>query len=153
MLDLDRPFPMTDATLVGAWRLESFVFTDAGGGTHYPLGKAPRGGVLITPDNHLTLSFMADDRRPFAENQLLGGSQAERASAATSYVSFGGPFGIEDDEIVIEVEHSLHPNWTGGLQRRRFLLEGDRLTLMTLQAIAIEDRTLMGRAVLRRAGA
>ncbi len=145
-----RPAP---PSMVGAWRLESFVFTDAGGGTHTPLGEAPRGTLLITPDNHLTLSFMADTRQLFAENELLGGSQAERASAAASYVSFGGPFHIEGDEVVVEVEHSFHPNWIASIQRRRFLLEGDRLTLMTVQAIAIKDRTLMGRAVLLRAGA
>lgn len=143
---------MSAASLVGAWRLQSFVFTDAGGGTHTPLGKTPRGALLITPDNHLSLSFMADNRQPFAANELLGGSEAERVSAAASYVSFGGPFHIEGGEIVIEVEHSFHPNWIASVQRRRFLLEGDRLTLMTVQAIAIEDRTLTGRAVLLRAG-
>lgn len=144
---------MSAASLVGAWRLQSFVFTDAGGGTHHPLGKTPRGALLITPDHHLNVSFMADNRRHFAGNELLGGSEAERASAAASYVSFGGPFHIEGDEIVIEVEHGFHPNWIASVQRRRFLLEGDRLTLMTVQAIAIEDRTLTGRAVLLRAGA
>ncbi|MCZ6858670.1 MAG: lipocalin-like domain-containing protein [Alphaproteobacteria bacterium] len=152
-LDLDRLSPMNDASLVGAWRIQSFVFTDAGGGLHYPLGKNPRGALLITPDNHLTLSFMADNRQHFAENDLLGGSEAERASAAASYVSFGGPCRIEGDEVIVEVEHSFHPNWTGGVQRRRFLLEGDRLTIMTTKAITVDDRSLVGRAVLMRDGA
>lgn len=144
---------MSGAALVGAWRLESFVFTDEAGGKYYPLGERPCGAVLITPDNHLSLSFMADDREPFAENDVLGGSAAERALAAASYVSFGGPCRIEGDEVVVAVAAAFHPNWAGSVQRRRFALEGDRLTLMTTKPIIVDGRTLMGQAALTRASA
>jgi hypothetical protein len=141
------------AELVGAWRLERFVFTDEEGGTHYPLGESPSGFVLITPDHHLSLSFMAVDRTPFAENAVLGGSLAERDAAAAGYVSFGGPCRIEGDEVVVEVVSAFHPNWAGATQRRRFVLDGDRLTLSTLAPITVGERSLMGQAELVRAGA
>ena len=77
--------------LVGAWRLERFVFTDEEDGEHFPLGESPQGFLTVTPDNYLSLSFMAGERTSFAENDVLGGSLAERDAAAASYVSFGGP--------------------------------------------------------------
>jgi len=141
------------AALVGAWRLQRFVFTDDAGGEHFPLGETPSGFVLITPDNHLSLSFMAAGRAPFAENAILGGSEAERAAAAASYVSFGGPCRIEGDEVVIAVVSAFHPNWAGSTQRRRFALDGDALTLMTINPIDVGARSLMGRAELVRATA
>lgn len=146
---------MSDAdSLIGAWRLERFVFTDEEGGELFPLGESPRGFVTITPDHYLSLSFMAGERDAFAENDLLGGSLAERDAAATSYVSFGGPCRIEGDEVlVVDVEAAFHPNWAGSVQRRRFRLDGDTLILMTTGAITIEGRTLEGRAELRRIGA
>jgi len=142
---------MSTDTLVGAWRLQRFVFTDDAGGEHFPLGETPQGLVLITPDNHLSLSFIADGRGPFAENSLLGGSADERAAAAVSYVSFGGPFRVEGDEVVVEVVAAFHPNWAGSVQRRRFRLEGDTLTLMTTGTIKVGGRALTGQAVLTRA--
>ena len=144
---------MSDASLVGAWRLESFVFTDQDGGKHFPLGESPKGAVLISPDGHLSLSFMAAERLPYRKDAVLGGSEVERSMAATSYVSFGGPCRIEGDEVVVEVEHAFHPNWAGGVQRRKFVLDGDRLTLSTIKTLSVGGRELMGQAVLRRAGA
>lgn len=142
---------MSPASLVGAWRLQRFVFTDDGGGEHFPLGQSPSGFVLITPDHHLSLSFTADGRPPFAENAILGGSEAERAAAAVGYVSFGGPCRIEGDEVVVEVVSAFHPNWAGSTQRRRFALDGEALTLMTIAPITMGARNLMGRAELIRA--
>jgi len=137
--------------LVGAWRLERFVFTDEEGGEHLPLGESPQGFVTVTPDNYLSLSFIAGERDGFAENDVLGGSLAERDAAATSYVSFGGPCRIEgEDVLVVDVEAAFHPNWTGTVQRRRFSLDGDMLTLMTTGAITIEGKALTGQAVLKR---
>jgi len=144
---------MSDSSaLIGAWRLERFVFTDGEGGEeHFPLGEAPRGFVTVTPDHYLSLSFMAGERESFAENDVLGGSLAERDAAASSYVSFGGPCRIDGDEVVVEVVSAFHPNWAGSTQRRRFALDGDTLTLMTLAPITVRGRDLMGRAELTRA--
>ena len=136
--------------VAGAWRLQSFVFTDATGDKHLPLGDAPRGSVVITPAGYLSLSFMAGDRPAFGAPDLLGASEAEKAAAAASYVSFGGPCRIEGDEVVVEVDHSFFPNWTGSVQRRRFALDGDTLILATLGPILVNGVERWGRATLTR---
>jgi len=141
---------MTLANVAGAWRLQSFVFTDAGGDEHLPLGDAPRGSVVITPGGYLSLNFMAGDRPAFAAPDLLGASDAEKAAAAASYVSFGGPCRIEGDQVVIEVDHSFFPNWTGSVQRRRVSLSGDSLTLATLGPILVNGVERWGEATLTR---
>ena len=137
--------------LIGVWRLARFVFTDEEGGEHFPLGESPRGFVTVTPDHYLSLSFMAGERDDYAENDVLGGSLAERDTAAASYVSFGGPCNIEGDGVlVVDVEAAFHPNWAGTVQRRRFAVEGDTLTLATTGAITVGGKTLTGQAELKR---
>ena len=138
--------------LVGAWRLQSFVFKDEDGNDFEPLGPTPKGAVVISADGYLVLNFMAAGRAPYAEPVVLGGTEAERSAAAASFASFGGPCRIEGDTVVVEVEHAFHPNWVGGTQVRRFKLDGDRLTLQPTGPITIARRMISGQASLRRFG-
>lgn len=139
--------------LTGAWKVTSFAFTDAGGGVYNPLGESPAGTVAFTPDGYMSFTFMASARAPFAAEDLFGGSEAERAAAAAGYVSFGGPYRVEDNAIVIDVEYSLFPNWVGKKQVRLFFVEGDRLTLRTPGPKIFNGVERTGEARLRRAGA
>ena len=136
--------------VAGAWRLRAFVFTDAAGNEHLPLGDAPQGSVVITPEGYLSLNFIASGRAPFGAPDLLGASEAEKAAAAARYVSFGGPCRIEGDEVVVTVEHSFFPNWTGSEQRRRVALDGDSLTLATVGPILVNGVERWGQAALTR---
>ncbi len=115
----------------GAWRLLSFVFTDADGELFYPLGRDPAGYFVVTGDGHATLSFTATGRDRFAANDLFAGADDELANAAKGYVSFGGPCEVGSDAITIHVKYSLFPNWIGQQQVRLYTLDGDRLTLRT----------------------
>ena len=138
--------------LPGTWVLEAFVFADSDGGLYHPLGETPAGVLTFTPDGYVTFSFMASDRAPFTSDDLFGGSDAERAAAARGYMTFGGPYRIDGDAIVIDVDYSLFPNWVGKRQTRRFELDGDRLTLRTTGALLFGGETRRGEARLRRAG-
>jgi len=143
------------AGLEGVWLLEAFEFTVGedinDGEVHRPLGDRPVGSVMIK-DGYLNLVFMSGDRATFATPDVMGGSDAEKVAASDSYVSFGGPCWVEGDAVVVDVAHSLFPNWVGREQRRRFVLNGDRLTLQTAQAIHVNGRKRWGRARLYRAG-
>lgn len=140
-----------DDALIGAWRLRSFEFTDAAGGILRPLGEHPAGYVILSGDGHMSLNFTATDRADFAVDDLFGGSDEERAAAARGFVSFGGPYRIEGDAVVVEVEFSLLPNWVGRPQTRRFAIDGDRLTLRTTGPKRFGGMARTGEAVLVRA--
>ena len=141
---------MADHPIVGAWRLVSFVFTDEAGQVSYPLGDSPGGGVIFTADGHMSLSFMAADRAPFAADDILGGTPEELAAAARSFVAFGGPYTIADGAVLIDVKHSLHPNWAGHVHKRLFEVAGDRLTLRTPDPILLQGERRSGEATFER---
>jgi hypothetical protein len=136
--------------LRGAWRLESFAFADDAGAEWYPLGCEPRGFLFITEDDHVAFNFMAADRRPFAADDLFGGRPEELASAAATVVSFAGPFRIEGETLVIDVQYSLFPNWIGSTQVRGFAFEGETLVLSTLRPVPFGGTPRRARARLRR---
>ena len=141
---------MATHPIVGAWRLVSFAFTDEAGDVAHLLGDRPAGGVLFTADGHMSLNFMAGGRAAFAADDILGGTLEELAAAARSYVAFGGPYTLEDGAVLIDVQHSLHPNWAGHVHKRLFEVAGDRLTLRTPQPILIQGKPRSGEATFER---
>lgn len=141
-----------ETALTGTWSLLSFDFIGEDGSVYQPLGSAPAGVLTFTPDGYVTFSFTARNRAAFAEDDLFGGSEAERAAAVAGYVSFGGPFRIEGNAVVIDVEYSLFPNWVGRQQKRLFELDGDSLTLGTEGLRLFGGEMRRAEARLRRAG-
>jgi hypothetical protein len=76
---------------------------------------------------------------PRVESGDLFRGAAEALAAGHAYVGYSGTVSVEDVRVdgVLSgtVVHALdtcsYPNWVGTEQRRRFRLEGDRLTLTT----------------------
>ena len=101
---------MTGEDLIGTWRLWSFAFTDEAGAVFHPLGERPAGFVLISADGYLALNFMAGERSRFADDDLFGGDETERARAASEIVSFAGPY--EFDGNAVSVTTTLN-SWYG----------------------------------------
>ncbi len=122
---------MTEGDLIGTWRLRSFAFTDEAGDVFYPLGDRPAGFVVISADGYLALNFMAGDRSRFADDDLFGGDEAERAQAAAEVVSFAGPYTYDGAAVSVAVEYSVFPNWIGATQVRTVEVSGDTLILRT----------------------
>ena len=141
---------MATHPIVGVWRLVSFVFTDEAGEVAYPLDDRPGGGVIFTADGHMSLNFMANGRAAFEADDILGGTPEELAAAARSFVAFGGPFTFDDGAVLIDVKHSLHPNWAGHVHKRLFEVSGDRLTLSTPQPIVLQGKLRSGEATFER---
>ena len=122
---------MTGEDLIGTWRLRSFAFTDEAGAVLQPLGERPVGFVLISADGYLALNFMAGERSAFADDDLFGGGEAERAQAMAEIVSFAGPYEYDGTVVSVTVEYSVFPNWIGGTQVREVEVSGDTLILRT----------------------
>lgn len=120
--------------LVGAWALVSCVETDVMTGEVFlPMGDAPRGFILYTPDGYMSAQLSSPDRANFADDDMYKGLADEYTAAGKSYLAYSGPYHV--DEAQRTVEHgmaiSLFPNWTGDRQLRIVELDGDILRLHT----------------------
>jgi hypothetical protein len=120
--------------LVGAWALVSCVETDVMTGEVFlPMGDAPNGFILYTPDGYMSAQLSSVDRANFADDDMYKGAPDEYTAAGESYLAYSGPYHV--DEARRTVEHgmavSLFPNWTGDRQLRIVDLDGDILRLHT----------------------
>jgi len=133
--------------LVGTWALVEWVVRRGERAVH-PFGPDATGHLLYGADGHMSAALAAPGRVPFASGDPLGGTDAERAAAAATYLAYGGTWSVEGGRVVHRVRTSLYPNWVGTEQVRRARLEGEELVLSTPVGRA-------GEAVLRwrRAGA
>ncbi len=122
---------MPSNPLVGTWKLLSWENRTLDGGVSHPLGGDTSGYIAYTEDGYVFVAIMRSGRAPFAAGDLLGGSTAERAGAAETYVSYCGRYEFRGDIVVHHVELSLFPNWVGVTQERLVEISGDRLTLST----------------------
>ena len=121
---------MTDATsLVGGWRLRSWVSIADDGAEGRPMGDAPDGLLAYTADGAMVGMMGPGDRPRFATDDVTGGTVDERAMAFATFIAYGGRFAIDGDTVVHSVETSLFPNWIGTEQRRRFAISDDGRTL------------------------
>ena len=140
-----------DSNLLGTWRVLAFEFTNAAGAVFRPLGEGPLGGIVFAVGGHMSFDFFAAERPHFAADDLFGGSDDERAMAASGAVVFGGPCRSENGVLIIDVAHSLFPNWIGGTQRRLYVVDGDRLMLRTEGLRVFGGAERRGEARLARA--
>ncbi len=92
---------------------------------------------------------MHPNRAPFVARDLLGGSPAEKAHAAETYVSYCGRCEFRGDVIIHHVELSLFPNWVGVDQERLVELTGNQLTLST-RPLVLGGRQQVGHLLLER---
>ncbi len=142
---------MTGEDLIGTWRLQSFAFTDMSGAVVHPLGELVAGYILISAQGYLALNFMAGERSRFADDDLFGGSTAERARATAEVISFAGPYEYDGAAVSVTVEYSVYPNWIGRTQVREVELSGDTLILRTEGAKMFGGTLRQGEARLIRA--
>ncbi len=122
---------MTVNSLIGTWRLISWENRSVDSQISYPLGQDAVGYLMYNQDGYMCVALMQPNRAKFAAADLLGGSPAEKAHAANTYVSYCGRYEFRDDVVIHRVELSLFPNWVGIDQERLVELTGNRLTLST----------------------
>ena len=122
---------MAENALVGTWRLVSWENRDGQGQVTWPVGQDARGYIMYTADGYMSVHIMMANRAPFAAGDLLGGSSAEKAGAAETYIAYAGRYERRANTVIHHVELSLFPNWVGTQQERLLEVHGDRLTLST----------------------
>ncbi|HEY7126638.1 MAG TPA: lipocalin-like domain-containing protein [Ktedonobacterales bacterium] len=124
---------MSDNPFVGTWRLVSVESRTADGRVRYPYGRDAQGYIIYSAEGTMCVAFMAAHRPRFANaNDAAEGTPEELAAAGKLYVSYAGPYEIQDDGTIHHhVEVSFFPNWIGSVQERLYTFEGNRLTLST----------------------
>jgi hypothetical protein len=120
--------------ITGTWILESWDRIEADGSTAHPLGNAPSGLLVYTPEGDMAVMMTATDRSKLDTDDPVGGSVEERAGAYSSCLAYVGRYRVEGQSVIHELETSLYPNWSGTSQVRPFLLDRQRLVLQVLDA-------------------
>ena len=139
--------------LIGAWTLQSYQSTAVDGSdVSYPLGVDAQGIIMYTPDGYMSAQLMRHGRTPFDRPDPHLAHDNELAAAASGYMSYGGPYTVEDEGLIAHhVEVSLLPNWIGGIQYRRARLHGSQLELSPPEPLLIGGQLRTAKLVWRRA--
>lgn len=112
---------MTDAAaLVGRWDIVSWEQLYDDGRRELPMGDALEGFIRYLPDGDMICMICRTDRSSFQTGGQWNATDAEKARAYQTMLSYAGRFRVEGDVVVHSVEFSLFPNWKGGRQSRRF---------------------------------
>ena len=107
-------------SLVGTYKIVSQDLEVEGTATQ-PLGKAPRGYMVLTPTR--LVAFYTGDNRKF------GTSVADKAALFDTLVGWSGTYRVDGGKIILAVDASWVENWNGKDQVRNWALSGNRLTL------------------------
>lgn len=122
-----------ESDLYGVWYLVDFLIQFSDGREPFvPFDGSPRGQLIYDPSGYMSAVLFSADRESLDVDRLENAHKArveEKAAAFDSYLSYGGTYRIEGDEVVHLVEHSLLPNTVGLEQRRNLAFDGDLLVL------------------------
>lgn len=118
--------------LIGTWRIEKVVDTDAAGRATYPYGEHPKGYIVYDPSGHVHVQLMrTPPTPPFASGDDAKGSDAEIRAAYQGYAAYFGTYHVDARKgtVVHRVEGSLMPGYTATDQPRPFVVRGDELRI------------------------
>jgi hypothetical protein len=107
--------------IVGTWKLVSVVYEDMQTKERTPVfGEHPKGIQIATPEGRWLALVTADGRK-------VPQTDAERATALRTMISYTGKYRVEDGKVVTRVEAAWNEAWVGTEQVRFIRFEGERL--------------------------
>jgi hypothetical protein len=119
------------SALLGTWKLLSFTTEDLGNGETTELfGAHPEGYLSYDADGRMHAILARQGRRPPAG---VVPTDAERIELFSGFSAYTGTYSIDGDLVSHHVDASWNESWTGTVQVRRFSIDGERLTITTLQ--------------------
>jgi hypothetical protein len=126
-----------DDSIVGTWKIQSFVREVVATGQRYnEFGDKPDGYISYLPDGHMHAMLVADNR---AKPTGAVPTDGEKAKLFGTMIAYTGTYRIEGEKVVHDVEVSWNQLWTGSQQVRFFKAEGDTLTITTAVAKSPRD--------------
>jgi hypothetical protein len=116
-------------TLLGTWRLKSYVVTTAEGERLTPYGENPVGYLSYSSDGRMQVIAVAEERIiPDAAHPTA----PERAALYDTMFAYAGSYSVVNGKVRHQVDTSWNGVWTGTEQIRGCELEGNTLILTTL---------------------
>lgn len=115
--------------VVGSWRLiSSEASTVHEGKTETIVTEDPKGYIMFTPWGRMMTVCVGGH----GDRKKTPTSQVDFSELWKTMLAYTGTYRVEGDEVVTNVEVSWYPLWAGTEQRRKFTLEGDKLTIVTI---------------------
>ena len=115
--------------VAGTWKLVSAVNSMPDGQKIDVFGSKPNGRVIFSPDGYFTVLFMRDGLPKFATGNRQKGTPEENQAIVQGSLGYSGTYSVDakDKALVMNVDASTFPAWTGEAQRRKYTIEGDQL--------------------------
>jgi Lipocalin-like domain len=134
-----------DNTLLGTWKLKSYVREVAATGERYnERGEHPTGYLSYAPDGRM-YAIITWDNRPSSRDVVP--TDEERVRLYRTMISYAGTYTVLADKVIHHVDISWNQNWTGTDQIRFYKLDGNTLTITSAPAKSFVDGR-EGRSIL-----
>ena len=91
-------------------------------------GPNPKGVLIFDTNGRYSLMLMRGDLPKYASNNRSQGTAEEYKAIGAGSISYFGTYSVSGSELILRIENSSFPNWTGTEQKRTNLtLTGDEL--------------------------
>lgn len=131
---------MASNELVGTWALVATEWRRADGRHANPFGPNAVGVLTYDDAGNMSAQVMRAER-PAPPPDHANGIETAMASAFAGYIAYFGTYEIDRATSVVRhhVIGSAFPSWVGSVPNRRFMIDGDRLTLS--DSVSAADET------------
>jgi hypothetical protein len=129
--------------LGGTWNLAAWRRIAADGSVSYPLGPDAHGLLVYTQNGRMAVQICGKNRATLDTEDPLGGDEAARAAAYSTYLAYFGSYAVQGENVVHQLDSSLYPNWSGEQQVRPFTTESDQLVLRTPPMLLADGSTVV----------
>lgn len=113
---------MDKSAFIGAWRLVSETEQGTDGIVHFPRSEKPVGLLMYQADGIMSVQLMRRER---------SGDIRDLATALDQYLGYYGRYDVDPvgQKVTHHLESCSYAPWVGIDLVRRFVFEGNRLTL------------------------
>jgi hypothetical protein len=135
-----QPLPIQREMLIGTWKLVSASnVTDSGIVREEAYGRNPIGFLTYTADGRMMGILTNGGRKPLSKGWKVAPAE-EKAEAFSTSLAYAGTFTVSGNRVTHHVEAATDPNRLNkDLVRIVVGLEGDRVTLRTVEPLAWDD--------------
>lgn len=128
VLPVDTASAQTAKDLVGTWTLVSSV-TEQGGTKTEPYGPNAKGIMIVDANGRYVNVAMRAVLPKFASNNRATGTPEENEAIVGGSIAHFGTLSVNEAEraIILKIETSTFPNWTGTEQKWPITITGETL--------------------------